>query len=67
MASLSELIKGFRANVREGLPCGLMFSNGRVTLYPATFREDARWGKTHVGRCEKPTTTDKESNNENLD
>ena len=34
MAKLAELIKGFRANVREGNPCEMRFDGKIVQLYP---------------------------------
>lgn len=56
MAKLSELIKGFRANVRAGFPCGLDFDGETVRLYPKSERYDPNYGKTFVGLTTKPTT-----------
>jgi hypothetical protein len=50
MAKLSELIRGFRANVRNGIPSTLMFREGNVHL-------TAEMGMNgYVGLCRKPTT-----------
>ena len=55
MAKLHELIKGFRANVREGNPCALEFNGKDIHLYPKTSGSDPRCGKTYIGICTKPS------------
>lgn len=39
MAKLSELVKGFRANVREGIPAVLKYDGERIYLHCSKFTD----------------------------
>ncbi len=62
MAKLAELIKGFRANVREGNPCEMRFDGKSIQLYPIDVPEiipawkQAIINRTHIGIVVKPST-----------
>ena len=61
MAKLQELIKGFRANVREGNPCELRFDGRTITLCPLPFDKydceaETKYHRAYVGLTTKPST-----------
>jgi len=55
MANLADLVKGFRANVREGHPCEMRFDGEKIQLYPHPNDQNPGSGKTFVGICLKPS------------
>jgi len=57
MAKLADLVKAFRANVREGNPCQMTFNGKIVTLLPiqvGKFNQEI-WERTHCGLVMNPS------------
>lgn len=58
MASLAELVKGFRANVRAGIPSNLQFDGKRIYLNIGDQEHiDNRKGYVGIGTAPKPEGT----------
>lgn len=55
MATLSELIKGFRENTRSGFPTTLVYGGCKEIGGDGVIRLNSEAGEGYVGLCLKPT------------
>ena len=55
MATLADLIKSFRHNVREGNPCNMRFEGKTIQLYPTDINHP-NYHKTKCGIVVKAST-----------
>jgi len=59
MAKLADLIKTFRANIREGNPCEMRYDGETIQLYPIhpeNIEENIEvWNRTRCGMVTKPS------------